>query len=260
MIHRDWNVYEPKYQFNSQRSIRVFNKNTHGKIIKIVDIQDTRFHRINTITLKMWIFLLTISYFISKIINSFLNYSSFHFRMVSQSSLCLSLSVSLRFKPFKLTKHISFSVSNAVSNPFRTMYRGTGHGEWRNPRWRYIGQFYVRSQSWPETCQVSEQWYREMLGCSTVSRPFWFSAIVSPFVECVRHPPSLIAINRYERSRNTEIRTSFRSLPVINEKVVGLLFIVFAFALIIVQSNRYYRWNYTISSLNVSMFRRFINL
>lgn len=248
MIHRDWNVCEPKYQFNSQRSIRVFNENTHGKS------HQNRWYTFSSNKHNYFenvISLLT--YSLARLSIPFSIIHRFIFAW-SANPLSASLSVSLRFKPFKLTKHISFSVSNAVSNPFRTMYRGTGHGEWRNPRWRYIGQFYVRSQSWPETCQVSEQWYREMLGCSTVSRPFWFSAIVSPFVECVRHPPSLIAINRYERSRNTEIRTSFRSLPVINEKVVGLLFIVFAFALIIVQSNRYYRWNYTISSLNVSMF------
>jgi len=43
----------------------------------------------------------------------------------------------------------------------RTMHHGIGHGERRNPRWRHLGEFYVRSQPRTETCQVREQLYHE---------------------------------------------------------------------------------------------------
>lgn len=43
----------------------------------------------------------------------------------------------------------------------RTMHYSVGHGERRNPRWRHLGKFYVRSQPRTETCQVREQSYHE---------------------------------------------------------------------------------------------------
>lgn len=65
----------------------------------------------------------------------------------------------------------------------RTMHYGVGHGERRNPRWRHLGKFYVRSQPRTEACQVREQSYHEIASSeSTILVSQWNPAFIIEFV------------------------------------------------------------------------------